>query len=103
MMEPPVPSDGERQPSSAPAVPRVVTDALREPGGPLEPATRSQMESRLGVPLGDVRVHEDSGAPAAVQALAFTAGDHVVLGREAGGLDAPAREQLLVHELTHVL
>jgi hypothetical protein len=54
----------------------------------------------------DVRVHTDDRAARAassVGALAFTAGNHVVFGRGQYRPDTPAGDQLLGHELGHVL
>jgi hypothetical protein len=56
--------------------------------------------------LSLVRVHTGSDAAAAarsVAARAFTLGNHVVFGQGQFAPDSPAGEQLLVHELSHVL
>ncbi|MFD5462884.1 DUF4157 domain-containing protein [Kitasatospora sp. NPDC127059] len=92
-----------------PAVPRAaaaavqrssVHDVLRSPGRPLDQATRTDMESRLGADFSDVRLHTGSAANASaaeVGARAYTSGNHVVIA--AGGGDA----HTLAHELTHVI
>ncbi|MFJ5804431.1 eCIS core domain-containing protein [Streptomyces decoyicus] len=84
-----------------PAVQRsVVHDILRTSGRPLDEATRSDMEARLGADFSDVRIHDDSAAKASaaeVGARAYTSGSHVVIG--AGGND----KHTLAHELTHVV
>ncbi|MEW1905600.1 DUF4157 domain-containing protein [Streptomyces sp. NPDC086147] len=86
---------------AAPAVQRSsVHDVLRRPGRPLDRATRTDMESRLGADFSDVRVHTGGAARASaaeVGARAYTSGNHVVLGE--GGHDA----HTLAHELTHVI
>ncbi|MFE9138873.1 DUF4157 domain-containing protein [Streptomyces sp. NPDC007355] len=84
-----------------PAVQRsAVHDVLRTSGRPLDDATRTDMESRLGADFSDVRVHDDSAARASaaeVGARAYTSGNHVVIGD--GGTD----KHTLAHELTHVI
>ncbi|MFC8015590.1 eCIS core domain-containing protein [Streptomyces cinereoruber] len=84
-----------------PAVQRsAVHDVLRTSGRPLDDATRTDMESRLGADFSDVRVHDDSAARASaaeVGARAYTSGNHVVIGE--GGGD----RHTLAHELTHVI
>ncbi|MFD3663126.1 DUF4157 domain-containing protein [Streptomyces sp. NPDC058659] len=84
-----------------PAVQRsAVHDVLRSSGRPLDDATRTDMEARLGADFSDVRVHDDSAARASaseVGARAYTSGNHVVIGD--GGGDG----HTLAHELTHVI
>lgn len=72
-------------------------------GEPLNPQTRTAMESRFGQDFGQVRVHTDDGAARAagkLQAQAFTFGSDIFFGagRYRGGHDDP----LLAHELAHV-
>ncbi|UFQ19781.1 MULTISPECIES: eCIS core domain-containing protein [Streptomyces] len=84
-----------------PAVQRsAVHDVLRAPGRPLDEATRSDMEARLGADFSDVRVHSGPAArssAAEVGARAYTSGSHVVMGE--GGSD----RHTLAHELVHVI
>ncbi len=84
-----------------PAVQRsAVHDVLRGGGQPLDGATRTDMESRLGADFSDVRIHNDSAARASaaeVGASAYTSGNHVVIG------DGGADKHTLAHELTHVI
>ncbi|MFE1552052.1 DUF4157 domain-containing protein [Streptomyces sp. NPDC058718] len=84
-----------------PAVQRsAVHDVLRTGGRPLDDATRTDMEARLGADFSDVRIHDDSAARASaaeVGARAYTSGSHVVIGD--GGGDG----HTLAHELTHVI
>ncbi|MFH9370056.1 DUF4157 domain-containing protein [Streptomyces anulatus] len=86
---------------AAPAVQRsAVHDVLRAPGRPMDDATRTDMETRLGADFSDVRIHNDAAAKASaaeVGARAYTSGHHVVIG--AGGTD----KHTLAHELTHVI
>ncbi|MFE3182994.1 DUF4157 domain-containing protein [Streptomyces violascens] len=77
-----------------------VHDVLRSGGRPLDSATRTDMESRLGADFSDVRIHNDSAAKASaaeVGARAYTSGSHVVIG------DGGADKHTLAHELTHVI
>lgn len=89
------------QQAEQPAVQRsAVHGVLRTPGRPLDDATRTEMEARLGADFSAVRMHTDSAARASaaeVGARAYTSGSHVVIGE--GGAD----KQTLAHELTHVI
>ncbi|MGW1870420.1 eCIS core domain-containing protein [Streptomyces mauvecolor] len=89
------------QRTEQPAVQRsAVHDVLRAPGKPMDEATRSDMEARLGADFSDVRIHNDSAAKASaaeVGARAYTSGSHVVIG------DGGADKHTLAHELTHVI
>ncbi len=91
---------------AASATPPIVHSALRSPGRPLDPATRAVFEARLGHNFGRVRVHADAHAGAsakAVNALAYTVGEHVVF---APGRFRPQDSEgrlLLGHELAHVV
>lgn len=87
------PAEGVVQRSAVPEV-------LRTGGRPLDEATRTDMEARMGADFSDVRIHSDSAARASaaeIGAHAYTSGNHVVLG--AGGIDP----HTLAHELTHVI
>jgi outer membrane protein OmpA-like peptidoglycan-associated protein len=69
------------------------------PGRPLDPDARWFFERRLGADLRQVRVHAGPAAAAAAadqHARGYTVGEHVVLG-------ADADQQVLAHELVHVL
>ena len=79
--------------------PPIVHDVLRTPGQPLDRGTRAHFETRLGHDFSNVRVHQDAQAAAsaqAVDALAYTVGSHVVLGRG-------AEKSTLAHELVHTV
>lgn len=91
------PGCGHQQPSVQRSA---VHDVLRSGGRPLDEATRTDMESRLGADFADVRIHDDSAAKASaaeVGARAYTSGSHIVIGE--GGGD----KHTLAHELTHVI
>ena len=80
-------------------VPRIVHDVLRSPGKPLDAASRASLEPRFHHDFSNVRVHSgprEQQSAMAVGALAYAAGDHVVLG----GPSLP--REVLAHELAHV-
>jgi hypothetical protein len=86
--------------------PPSVHEVLRSSGEPLDSPTRAFFEPRFGHDFSRVRVHADAEAAtsaAAVNALAYTVGEHVVF--RAGRYDPASMEgrRLLAHELTHVL
>lgn len=86
--------------------PPIVHDVLRSSGQPLDPATRAFMEPRFGHDFSAVRVHTDASAAdsaRAVNALAYTAGGHVVFGSNRYSPGTPEGKRLLAHELTHVV
>lgn len=84
----------------------VVPETLGSQGQPLDRATRDRMEPRFGHDFSRVRIHADERAATAanaVNARAFTVGNHVGF---AAGQFAPASasgRELLAHELTHVV
>ncbi len=84
----------------------VVPEVLRTPGQPLDKATCTFMELCFGHDFSHVRVHTDSNASKsadAVNAIAYTAGQHIVYNR---GQYTPATQRgryVLAHELTHTL
>ena len=86
--------------------PPIVRDALRSPGQPLAPVTRTFFERRFRHSLEDVRVHADTPATQSAQAIgarAYAAGNHIVF---ATGEFAPHTEKgrlLVAHEIAHVL
>ena len=92
------------RPSTAQAEP--VRDVLRGPGQPLAQAVREDMEARLGADLSGVRIHTDSAAHRAAQAIsarAFTAGSHIAFQRSQYNPASAEGRHTLAHELTHVL
>ncbi|MFF5338564.1 DUF4157 domain-containing protein [Streptomyces sp. NPDC013181] len=92
--------EGTGREEARPVQRSTVHDVLRRAGRPLDEATRTDMEARLGADFSDVRIHDDASARASaaeVGARAYTSGSHVVLGR--GGTD----KHTLAHELTHVI
>ena len=77
-----------------------VPEVLKRSGRPLDSATQSAMQSKLGADFSDVRLHDDAAAKASaaeIGAHAYTSGNHIVMGE--GGQNT----HTLIHELTHVL
>jgi len=100
------------RPSFTPAVtPRpsftsAVRAAIAGPGSSLSPAVRGDMETRFGRDLGHVRLHDGpqaDRAAAALDARAFTLGQHIAFRSGQYRPDVPEGRGLLAHELTHVL
>jgi hypothetical protein len=87
-------------------VPASVSQALESAGSPLNSSVRVRMETLFGHDFGHVRVHTDDAAArsaTAIQAQAYTFGDHVVMGANSWQPDTAAGRRLLAHELTHVI
>lgn len=87
-------------------VPPIVHEVLRSSGHALDPTTRTFMETRFGHDFGRVQVHTDAKAAQsaqAVQALAYTVGQHIVFGAGQYSPRTGAGRFLLAHELSHVL
>jgi hypothetical protein len=96
-------ADGIASPSAAPVT---VDQTLNSPGRPLDPIARSFMEERFDHNFSDVRVHTDDRAresARAVNALAYTVGRDVVFGQNQYAPHTTSGQQLLAHELTHVV
>ncbi|MFT3843288.1 MAG: DUF4157 domain-containing protein [Myxococcaceae bacterium] len=76
---------------------------LASASAPLEPSRRSYFEQRYGADFSGVRVHQGGEAAesaAALDASAFTVGQHVVLGSAAAG---GGDDSVIAHELAHVV
>src|SRR5260370_9606598 len=87
-------------------VPAVVHDVFRSAGEPLDASARTFFEPRFGKDFSHVRVHVDAFAAQsarAVNALAYTVGNHVVF--DAGEYDVQRNDgrRLIAHELAHVV
>ncbi len=90
----------------AAAAPDTVGRMLAEPGRPLDPGARRDMESRFGRDFGHVRVHAGSRAVDAarsVGARAFTVGRDVAFAAGEYRPGSASGRRLLAHELTHTL
>ncbi|GAB3021550.1 hypothetical protein GCM10025298_06430 [Natronobiforma cellulositropha] len=66
------------------ATPDVVRRVISRPGKPLEGSVREEMEERMGDSFSDVQLHtgpEAAKAASALEARAFTTGNHMVFNR----------------------
>ncbi|MEV6055674.1 DUF4157 domain-containing protein [Streptomyces sp. NPDC052107] len=80
--------------------------AIDQPGRPLPPSLRGQMEAGFGRDLSHVRVHDGPSAARAASLLdarAFSLGPHLVFGAGEYRPDTPGGRGLIAHELAHVL
>lgn len=87
-------------------IPPIVNEVLHSPGQSLDSATRAFMEPRFHHDFSNVRVHADAKAAAsatAINAHAYTVGSHIVFGAGQFAPATKAGQNLLAHELTHVL
>jgi outer membrane protein OmpA-like peptidoglycan-associated protein len=83
-----------------------LSEGLRSPGVPLDSASRTFFEPRLGHDLGKVRIHANpqaAASAAAIGARAYTVGRNIVFGERQHAPATHAGKRLLAHELTHVL
>lgn len=86
--------------------PPIVHDVLSSSGQPLDAATRSFFEPRLGADLRPVRVHSDRDAglsALAINALAYASGLNIVFAPQHYNPDTVEGKKLLAHELAHVV
>jgi outer membrane protein OmpA-like peptidoglycan-associated protein len=91
-----------RPPSSGAATTR---PPASQRGEMLPPLVRAWAEPRLGIDLGDVRVHDDAEAHALAadrRARALAAGMDVLFARGEYRPETPGGRELLLHELAHV-
>lgn len=75
-------------------------------GRPLDDKIRGPMEQAFGANFGNVRVHNDTKAHQlneSIQARAFTTGQDLFFRQGAYQPSNPAGQELLAHELTHVV
>lgn len=97
---------GDADATAAAEAPTSVQRALAQPGRPLDPAVRSDIEPRFGHDFSHVRIHDGAAATEAaaeIGAEAFTAGSHVVFAQGRFAPDSGVGQRLLVHELAHVV
>jgi hypothetical protein len=86
--------------------PPIVDAVIAEPGQMLAPAVHAFMQPRFGHDFNRVRVHSDAKAAEsarAVNAVAYTAGQHVVFQGSAFAPETVEGKRLLAHELAHVI
>ena len=89
-----------QKPGASGLLPAPVLDVLTQPGSPLAPTIRSDMESRFGSDFSSVRIHSNSLANQAANSIAshaFTFGNQIVSA-------SPNLETgILAHELSHTI
>jgi hypothetical protein len=86
--------------------PPIVNHVLESPGSPLDQGTRAFFESGFGQSFDNVRIHTDHEAAKSarsIEAVAYTAGDHVVFDQGRYVPQSDAGRHLIAHELTHVI
>ena len=96
----------ERTTQQASALPPIVRAVLHAPGQPLDPTTRTLMESRFDADFSQVRIHTDAQSAEsarAVDALAYTVGRDVVFSEGSYTPHLRQGSKLLAHELAHVI
>jgi outer membrane protein OmpA-like peptidoglycan-associated protein len=96
----------EKAPSPVPEAPPIVNEVIRSAGEPLDAATRSFMEPRFGHDFSRTRVHiggQAARSASAVNARAYTVGEHLVFGEGQYQPRAASGRQLIAHELAHVV
>lgn len=108
-----LPEDGTLQTKSARGgltgvgdAPPMVHQVLNSSGQPLDEVTRALMEPRFGRDFNDVRVHVGPQAATSareVSARAYTVGRNIVFDQGQYDPDSRFGQQLLAHELAHVV
>jgi hypothetical protein len=84
----------------------LVAGTLASHAAPLDRQTRAFMEPRFGQDFSSVRVHADPSAARAARALnarAFTAGEHIIFGAGQHAPASAAGRRIMAHELAHVV
>ncbi|HXI45137.1 MAG TPA: DUF4157 domain-containing protein [Candidatus Acidoferrales bacterium] len=94
-------------PGSGGSVPTsLVRPAAGRLGTPLDRAARAWFEPRVGLSLGDIRIHADADAGRAVArigATAATQGGDIWLRPDWGGFASPRGRRVLAHEVAHAV
>ena len=97
--------NGAREAAGNAVAPAIVQDVLNSHGQPLDAESRRFFEPRFGRDFSGVRLHAGEQAArsaAALEALGYTVGSHIVLGEKAQA-STPSNRALLAHELAHVV
>src|SRR6202012_4489879 len=79
-------------------------NSLNNSGHPLPEPSRQFFEPRFGHDFSRVRIHADDNAARSarsINALAYTAGNHIIFDRGQYSPDSVDGKRLLAHELTH--
>jgi hypothetical protein len=83
-----------------------VEEILASSGSELEPTVKHDMEHRFGQDFSKVRIHSDGKAAESARklnALAYTAGHHIVFAADRYNPSYGEGKRLLSHELVHVM
>jgi hypothetical protein len=83
-----------------------ITNSMSNGGSLLDQSTRKFMESRFDFDFSSVRIHSDetaADAAEAVNARAFTIGNHIVFGKDQYTPKTIEGKLLLAHELAHAI
>jgi len=94
------------QSSEESIIPRSVYETLNSRGQNLPGNAKRFMEPRFQRSFDDIRIHTDASAADSakeVNALAYTAGNHIVFGSSNYSLNSNAGQHLLAHELVHTI
>jgi hypothetical protein len=86
--------------------PAIVQEVLRSSGESLDSATRAYFEPRFGHDFSKIRIHRDARAAqsaTAINASAYTTGQHIILGDLPYAPGSQQARSLLAHELTHTI
>lgn len=86
--------------------PPIAREVLNSPGRPLDKVTRDFFEPRFGHGFSRVRLHTDPQAAESartVNSLAYTLGNHIVLGSGHYSPQTTSTKRLVAHELAHVV
>jgi hypothetical protein len=89
-----------------PAAHGALDHVLHSPGRPLDSEVRTYLEPRFGHDFSAVRVHtgrEAEHSAQAINARAYTSGNHIVFGSSQYQPSSSDGRRLLAHELTHVV
>ena len=95
----------ETGPTGNAGVPESVQEVITSTGRSLDASIQRAMEDRMGDSLGDVRIHTGPQAAAACEAInarAFTVGNHVAFNQGEYDPSSPEGQHVLAHELAHV-
>jgi hypothetical protein len=99
---------GQKQddgPAGETGVPDEVRSVISSPGRSMDESVQREMESKMGGNFGDVQLHTGPTAASAADAInarAFTIGNHVAFNSGEYQSDSPEGKKVLAHELTHV-
>ncbi len=87
-------------------VPPIIGEVNRSGGKPLDIGLRARLEPAFGWNFANVRIHADdraAQAARAVNARAYTSGNHLVFADGQFLPESTSGNQLLIHELAHVV